>query len=178
MGVLNAGFAGRKAAEDRDRFNDALSEANPELLLLWHGANDMLALDRATGSVLAEGIAATTAAVEDLVRDATGRGIRVMLATQTPAVQGLQRGGAAPYLSRYNDELKVMAAKKGAQIVDLYTLVPASLVGQDGLHLTEEGYQRVADIFLQAITATYEIQPARVPTDARYLDSSYTSVSP
>ena len=100
-----------------------------------------------------------------MVRDATGRGIRVMLATQTPGIQGLQRGGAAPYLSRYNDELNVMAAKKGAQIVDLYTLVPASLVGQDGLHLTGEGYQRVADVFLQAITATYEIQQ-RVPTGA------------
>ena len=75
--------------------------------------------------------------------------------------------------------LKAMAARKGAQIVDLFTEVPASLVGQDGLHLTEEGYQRVADVFLQAIEATYEM--AAGPDCAltrRYLASSYTSVSP
>jgi lysophospholipase L1-like esterase len=41
--------------------------------------------------------------------------------------------------------------------VDLYTLVPDSLVGQDGLHLTEAGYARVAEVFLQAIEKNYEM---------------------
>ena len=41
--------------------------------------------------------------------------------------------------------------------MDLFTLVPDSLVGQDGLHLTEAGYTRVAEVFLQAIEANYEV---------------------
>ena len=84
--VLNAGFAGRRADWDSDRLKGALAEAKPELLLLWHGANDLLALDRTTGAALDQGIAAAAAAVEDLVRDGTARGARVMLATQTPAI--------------------------------------------------------------------------------------------
>jgi lysophospholipase L1-like esterase len=157
--VLNAGFAGRRADADSDRLKGALAEAKPELLLLWHGANDLLALDRTTGAALDEGIAAAAAAVEDLVRDGTARGARVMLATQTPAIRGLQRGGAAPYLPQFNDRLKAVAARRGVQIVDLFTEVPAALVGQDGLHLTEEGFQRVAEVFLLAIEATYELAP-------------------
>jgi lysophospholipase L1-like esterase len=35
-------------------------------------------------------------------------------------------------------------------------LAPA-LVGQDGLHLTEAGYQRVAEIFRDAISRTYDV---------------------
>ena len=55
--------------------------------------------------------------------------------------------------------MKAVAARRGVQIVDLFTEVPAALVGQDGLHLTEEGFQRVAEVFLLAIEATYELAP-------------------
>ena len=149
--VLNAGLAGQRATEDRTRFNSALSEAKPELLLLLEGAND-----------LANGIGVTTTvdAMEDMVRDATGRGVRVMLATLPPSRTGGPRALAPDTLRRYNDALKVMAAKKGAQLVDVNTLLPASLIGQDGLHPTEEGYQRLAEIFLDAIKGSYETTPA------------------
>jgi lysophospholipase L1-like esterase len=157
--VLNAGLAGMHAAEDRERFNDALSEAKPELLLLWHGGNDLLALAGTSPAEIDAGITRTVNAVEDLVRDATRRGMHVMLATQTPVSGGLQRGGAAPYVARYNDQLKSMAAKKDAQIVDLHAQVDVTLVGRDGLHLTEAGYQRVAEVFGDAIKARYEISP-------------------
>lgn len=158
--VTNDGWAGKRATEDRGRLNSDLSETKPEVLLLMHGANDMLALDTTTGPALDAGITATVSAVEDLIRDATGRAVRVMLATLPPVVQGLPKGGAARYLSRYNDQLKAMAAKKGAQIVDLNALVPPALVGQDGLHLSEAGYQRVAEVFLEAIAAAYDVSAA------------------
>jgi lysophospholipase L1-like esterase len=154
--VRQGGFAGKRASEDRGRFNDALSEARPELVLLMHGANDLASLAGLTAAQIEAGVDRTTSAVEDMVRDATGRGMRVMLATLPPEI-GPPRGSFAPNLGKYNAQLKAMAAKKGAQIVDVNAQLPASLVGQDGLHLTEAGYQRVAEIFMDAISRTYEV---------------------
>ena len=48
-----------------------------------------------------------------------------------------------------------MAGKKGVQVVDFSTL-PLSLIGQDGLHPTEDGYNGMAEISFDAIKATYE----------------------
>ena len=44
-----------------------------------------------------------------------------------------------------------MAAKKGAQLVDVNTLLSLSEIGQDGLHPTEAGYQHLAEIWLDVI---------------------------
>ncbi len=154
--VINDGWAGKRADDDRDRLFGDLSEAKPDLLLLLHGANDLYNLTGVPEPALGAGIQKALDSVEDMVRDATGRGVPVMLATQPPIVAGLLRGGAAPFVVRYNEGLKAMASKKGAQIVDLFTLVPAALIGQDGLHLTEAGYQRVADVFLEAIKTRFE----------------------
>jgi lysophospholipase L1-like esterase len=160
--VLNAGHAGDAVAGPtraaiRATFNDRLSEAKPELLLLMHGANDLYALDHTPEPALSDGIRSTVDAVEDLVRDATGRGVRVMLATLPPVIGGLLRGGSAPYLAKYNAQLKTMAGKKGALVVDVNAQLSPAFVGQDGLHLTEAGYQRVAEIFLDAIGRTYDV---------------------
>jgi lysophospholipase L1-like esterase len=53
-----------------------------------------------------------------------------------------------------------MAVKKGARIVDLHAEFPVSLLGEDGLHPTEAGYQKIAEIFHDAIAAHYEVVPA------------------
>jgi acyl-CoA thioesterase I len=156
--VLNAGLGGMWAAQDRDRFKQTVTDEKPELLLLWHGANDMLGLRGASESDIVEGIAEAYGAMEDFAGYAIDRGVRVMIATQTPVIQGLPRGVAFTYLPRYNVRLRDLAAHLRVPLVDLYTLIPDSLVGQDGLHLTEAGYTRVAEVFLQAIEATYEVQ--------------------
>jgi len=87
-----------------------------------------------------------------------GRGIPVILAT-LPA-QRLPKGLAANLLPRYNAGLKTMASKKGATIVDINALLSPSLIGQDGLHPSEPGYQRMAEIFLDAIKQQYEVSPS------------------
>ena len=58
---------------------------------------------------------------------------------------------------KYNNEVKMMAGKKGATLVDLNTMVPLSLIGQDGLHPTEAGYEMMAGIFFDVIRGKYEI---------------------
>jgi lysophospholipase L1-like esterase len=157
VSVFNAGIAGRKASEDRSRLMDAISESSPGLVLLLEGANDLNAIvppgtnaqvDFAVGSM------------EDLVKDTVRRGIPIMLGTLPPQRPGGPKAGGVPYLEKYNNDLKTMAGKKGAILVDVNAQFPLALIGQDGLHPTELGYQRLADIFFDAIRQQYEITPA------------------
>ncbi len=149
VAVLNGGSAGRQATTDGTRFDAALSEAKPELVLLLEGANDL--------NTPGASVNATVNAMEDMVRNAQNRGAFVMLATLPPERTGPGSKAANPaFLTRYNDELRKMAAKKGAQLVDVNAHFPLDLIGQDGLHPTEAGYQRLAEIFFDAIKAKYE----------------------
>lgn len=149
--VANAGQANERVANARTRFNSVLSEARPEVALLMEGANDLNSLPDGVSNVTP-----IMGAMEDLVRDATGRGIQVLLATIPPQRLGGQRAARAGLVDSYNSELKVMAGKKGATIVDVNALLPLSAIGQDGLHPTEAGYQMLAEIFFDAIKAKYE----------------------
>lgn len=149
--VLNAGKAGEVASASgtRTRFNGALSEAKPQVLLLMEGANDLNGVD--------VNVTATVNAMEDMVRDAKGRGIFVMLATIPPQRPGPGSKATSPdVLTRYNASLRTMAAKKDAQLIDVNALLPVVLIGKDGLHPTEAGYERLAEIFLDAIKTKYE----------------------
>jgi len=153
VAVFNAGIAGRTAVEDRSRLGRSLNEAMPDLLLLIEGANDLN--QAGLNNPLVD---AALAAMEDMVRDARRRGVQVMLGT-LPA-QRPPKGNAGAYLARYNDGLKMMAAKKDAILVDVNRLLPESFVGQDGLHPSEAGYQRMAEIFLDAIRQRFEVIPS------------------
>jgi lysophospholipase L1-like esterase len=164
--VFNAGRAGQRAQDDRGRFTDMMAEARPELVLLLEGANDLNApFD--TGEGVNDRINKTVSALEDMVRDAGFRRIPVMLGTLPPQRPGGRSAGAASFLTRVNEALKVMARAKGAEIVDIFGQFPLSDIGQDGLHPTEAGYQRMAEIWLDAIKTKYEQPPAPSTADAR-----------
>jgi lysophospholipase L1-like esterase len=154
--VLNAGLAGKQASVDRNRFSAAVAEAKPELVLLIEGAND-LNVPGANN----DAVNAAVNAMEDMVRDAQFRGAFVMLGTLPPQRPGAGSKAAPPaLLAKYNDGLRMMAGKKGAQLVDVNALLALDLIGQDGLHPTEAGYQRLAEIFFGAIKSKYETTPA------------------
>jgi lysophospholipase L1-like esterase len=148
--VLDGGQGGERASEAHDRLNALLDEADPDVLLLMDGANDLLALGEA-------GIGATVGAIETLVKDARGRGVRVLLATLPPQREGGRRADAAPFLADFNAELKKMAAEEGVDIVDLFAHFDVALQGVDGLHPTEAGYQRIAEIFRDRIRDLFEM---------------------
>ncbi len=148
--VLNAGKAGEPAEQARDRFNGALSEAKPQLLLLMEGANDLNSPDESID------VSEIVSAMEDMVRDATLRGIPVMVATIPPQRVGGPKAAPPELLEKFNRDLRLMASKKGAQLIDVNAMLPLSLIGEDGLHPTEEGYQKLAEIFFDAIKTRYE----------------------
>lgn len=160
--VSNVGRAGEKVldSETQTRFSDAVSEAKPELILLMEGAND---LNNISGSVN-DAITVIVGNLEEMVKEAGRRGIPIMVATLPP--ERLTKRSAAEFLPRFNDAVKVMAARKGGILVDVNAQFPESLIGQDGLHPTEEGYQRLADIYLEAIKSLYESAATTPPTTA------------
>ena len=156
--VFNGGRAGRRASQDRERFNAAMSDTRPHVILLMEGANDLNAPFE-SGEGINDRIRTTTNAIEDMVRDAGARQIPVFLATLPPQRPGAPKAGAAGFVTRYNDALRAMASKKGAEIVDLFSQLTTAEIGQDGLHPTEAGYRRIAEIWLQALKARYETAP-------------------
>ena len=65
-----------------------------------------------------------------------------------------------------NDLIRGMAAAEGAVLVDLYQAFDGqidTLIGADGLHPNEAGYQQMAETFFTAVRARLEMPPI-VPT--------------
>ena len=157
ISVFNAGIAGRRATQDgeRDRLARAVGESNPELLILIEGANDINSI-APSGPVNAP-LDAIAGAMEDMVRDTQARGIPVFVATLPDQRPGQPNTHNAPLVARHNANLRTLCQRKDATLVDLNTLFPLSLIGQDGLHPTEAGYQKFAEIFLDAIRQRYEV---------------------
>ena len=155
--VWNAASGGEQAANGLPRLDDALREVMPEVLLLMDGANDLIAFGE-------PGIPQAVEAIRVLVRDAMAHGAKVMLATLPPQVPNTQRGGAAPFLFKFNDSLKSMGVQEGAYIVDIYAGFDVSLQGPDGLHPSDAGYTRIAEIFRDRIRETFETVSTKART--------------
>jgi lysophospholipase L1-like esterase len=62
-----------------------------------------------------------------------------------------------------NDQIRAMAAAEAAFIVNLYQAFnrkTGTLLGPDGLHLNEAGYDAIAQTFFDAIRQTLEASPS------------------
>ena len=153
VSVSNAGQPSEhlRDAGTRTRFAREFSAAAPQLVILMEGAND---LNDVPGT--STNVSAIVGAMEDLVRDALGRGAQVMVATLPPQRPGLRLTARAALVGPYNDQLRAMAARKGATLVDVSARMTLSSIGPDGLHPTAAGYDLLAQIFMDAIRAVYE----------------------
>jgi lysophospholipase L1-like esterase len=155
--VANEGNSGELVADGKTRLTQSLNANLPEVLLLQEGANDM------TG-----GHPPIEAIVNDfraMIRDARGRGVRVFLGTLLPQREGACR--AYDYCDGVNDvvtlnaRLRTLAASEGAVLVDLHQGFEGqtgTLLGLDGLHPNEAGYQKMADLFFSAVTEALEVR--------------------
>ena len=150
--VTNAGKAGEWAADGVKRLPDVLRAELPEVLLLMEGDNDLDTLGE-------RGIRDTGAAIDSMAREARHRGIRVFLATLPPQRPGGVRAESAGLIPRFNDEVRKIAKAEGAGLVDLYNAFgnDLSLIGPDGLHPTDAGYERIAQTFHTAIVAALDV---------------------
>jgi lysophospholipase L1-like esterase len=154
ISVTNSGLGGEKAVNARNRFFAALNTVQPEVVLLWHGHNDIPGgNDGAASSAASE--------MRIMASEARLRGMRVFIATMLPPRPNGNRTIAQLFIDDYNQRMRFLAASEGAVLVDVYAaLLPevTRYIGVDGLHPTEAGYVKIADIFFQAIQANFEVR--------------------
>lgn len=156
--VTNAGLSGEpvESPGTLPRLNSYLSGGAYQALLLMDGANDINSRD-------SKSIAPTVAGMDQMIKAAKGRGLRVFLATLPPQNPLGSRGTGAILLQPYNDALRNLAAADGATLVDVFQAFNGdvtTLIGVDGLHPTTAGYQRIADTFFASLRQTLELPSA------------------
>jgi lysophospholipase L1-like esterase len=104
--------------------------------------------------------------LRDMVRDAQARNIQVFLATLLPQRPGGSRANSPDLIPSANDRIRQMAANQGVPVVDLYQAFngsPDPYIGADGLHPTEQGYQKVAQTFFDALSAALTVPMHSAP---------------
>lgn len=152
--VVNSGVSGERATAGATRFRDVLASTNPGAVLLLEGANDLTTFGTS-------GISDASGAISDMAGRARGRGAKVFIATLPPSGSG-PHGIPTSTLLAYNGRLASIASGQGAVLVDLYsamTIDADTYIGPDGLHPNELGYQKIADLFFNAIRSTLERAP-------------------
>jgi lysophospholipase L1-like esterase len=164
--VLNRGKAGEFAYRSgMTRLPGVLDADKPQVLLLLHGANDLLAAG-STGMFNAA-IDRIITALESMIKTARARNVRIMLATFPPQNPAGSRGKGAEAVPTLNAEIAALAAEEGIVLVDLYAGLggtPTGSVGIDGLHPTDTGYTKIANLWFEAIRKTYERGPVTANT--------------
>ena len=64
----------------------------------------------------------------------------------------------------YNEELRRTAIEENVTFIDIFPHITDSMISQaDGLHLTQAGNQRLAELYYDAIKARYHIPAASSP---------------
>jgi acyl-CoA thioesterase-1 len=160
--VLNRGVGGERLAMGKQRLPDVLDNDKPEVLLLLEGINNLRNVDT---EVL-------TADMRSMIRTAQRRGAVVLVAELLPISDAREAGsrrGTQAAIRAFNEEIRRLSLEHGlGEAVDLYTpfVENPSLLGMDGLHPTEAGYVRIAEIFFAAIRERWEIAAPTAPFSA------------
>jgi lysophospholipase L1-like esterase len=149
--VENRGVGGELAADGAKRLPGVLQQIAPQVTLILEGANDV---NQNTA------LAPLGSSVATMIQAARAKGNTVFIATvpaQRPnGVNGACRGFNPPGVPPVNEQIRTTARVEGAVLVDVYSAfggVPEPFIGKDGLHPTVEGYARIAEAFLDAISA-------------------------
>ena len=151
--VLNEGVGGEKVEDGVRRLPGILNMDRPQALLLQEGINNING--GAPASVVVDGL-------RTMIRQARGFGIPVLLGTLLPERPGGCRAFAVNDIPPANTQIRAMATSEGAFVVDLYQTFDGKtsvLLGPDGLHPNEAGYDAIAQTFFDGIRQTLEGVP-------------------
>lgn len=145
ISVINAGEPSERILDGAQRFPGTYDVSRPEVVLLMEGVNGLPLV----GPDISAGVMRT------MVQHAKAGGSRVLVGSMIPQVPGRPRGNTpTSELLAYNTTLRLMSQQEEIVFVDLYTAMltdAATLIGNDGLHPTEAGYRRIAELFFAAI---------------------------
>jgi lysophospholipase L1-like esterase len=148
--VINSGQAAERILDGLQRFPAAFESSQAEVVLLMEGVNGLPQV----------GPDISTGVMRIMVQAAKDGRARVFVGSMIPQVAGRPRAMTpVSELTAYNNRLQIMATQEGITYVDLYnSMMPdaATLIGSDGLHPTEAGYRRIAELFFEAIRTQLE----------------------
>jgi lysophospholipase L1-like esterase len=143
--MVNSGEPSERILDGAQRFPGVFDANRPEVVLLMEGVNGL----QLVGPDISTGVMRT------MVQKAKDGGARVFVGSMLPQVAGRPRGTTpVSELLAYNNTLQIMSTQESITYVDLYNAMLAdasALIGSDGLHPTESGYRRIADLFFAAI---------------------------
>lgn len=158
--VVNSGVGGERAVDGARRLPGVLAAEAPDVVLLLEGVNDLASGAQSTVQPMID-------ALRTMIRQARGRGAQVLVATLLPERAGRgtpsARNGALPLLDQANDQIRRVAVLEGATLVDLFQGLggtPEPWIGPDNLHPTDAGYQKIADLWFDAIRLQFEASPS------------------
>lgn len=146
--VINDGVGGEFATEGGiARFGGEIYRHRPDVVLIMEGTNDLPwhTPDRIVN------------ALADMIRDAKQRGVRPMVATIPPARPGGRRDGLPPLIAAYNDQVRALARREGVDLIDVFAAMDLSMIGQDDLHPTPQGYDVMAQTFYDVIASALDV---------------------
>ena len=150
ISVINGGEPSERILDGNQRFPGVFDANRPEVVLLMEGANGLPGV----GPDISTGI------MRIMVQKAKEGGARVFVGSMIPQVAGRPRATTpVSELLNYNNTLQIMSTQENVTYVDLYNpMLPdaATLIGSDGLHPTEAGYRRIAELFFAAIQRELE----------------------
>jgi len=154
--VVNEGNGGEDIESGVSNLPHVLTANAPEVLLLQEGINTLNQQHK-------EGIPLVVDGLRTMIQQARSRSIRVFAGTLLPERPGGCR--AYDYNEEFDDiieanvQIRRMIGTQGAVLVDLYEAFNGQtglLIGEDGLHPSAAGYQRIAETFFDAIKSTLE----------------------
>jgi lysophospholipase L1-like esterase len=156
--VFNEGVPGEWATDPRTlpRLRAAIQNRQAQAVLLLEGINDL-----SSGA----GVSRTVTGIGQLVTAATSLGVPVAVATMFPTYQatapdGSVRNNAAGEVPAFNAQIRQLAVGRlNVQLVDLEPIMRnRAYVGNDGIHLTDAGFDVMASAFLAAIEAAFPVR--------------------
>jgi lysophospholipase L1-like esterase len=150
--VTGEGQGGEQASDGIQRFDERLADDRPQSVLIMDGANDLLNLQAA-------GIPGAITALNTMGLHAAAKGALVFLATLPPSDPKKLRGSGAPFVASLNAQIASLAAAHQWTLVDVNGAFKGdlTLIGPDGLHATDAGYQVIAQAFYDRIVGRLEL---------------------
>jgi lysophospholipase L1-like esterase len=154
--MFNEGLPGELAVNALTRFRTVLTTRQPGAVLLLEGINDL------SNEI---GISRTIGGLRAMLDAAALQGVPVFLATMYQTYEevdpaGNLRTNGASYVPAFNVEVRRLAA--GRPNVFLVDLEPAmanrALVGGDGIHLEDAGFDVMANRFRAVIEAALPVR--------------------
>jgi lysophospholipase L1-like esterase len=152
ISVTNGGEPSERILDGLQRFPGIYDLVRPEVVLIMEGVNGLPQV----------GPDISTGVMRIMVQHAKAGSSRVFVGSMIPQVAGRPRGTTPVHeLLNYNTTLQLMSQQESVTYVDLYNQMladAATLIGSDGLHPTEAGYRRIAELFFNAIRTELEIR--------------------